>query len=136
MGRKIEHSWFFNQAPEVVWDYLVSPELLEQWLMKNDFLPVVGHKFRFITQSGKIINCQVSEVIPVSRLSYSWQANSANGDTNFHTEVIWTIVPKKNGTELHLVHNGFTALEDYVGHDNGWTTLGDQFVELLKPIKT
>ncbi|NLR82909.1 helix-turn-helix transcriptional regulator [Chitinophaga eiseniae] len=26
----------------MVWDYLIKPELMEQWLMKNDFQPVVG----------------------------------------------------------------------------------------------
>jgi uncharacterized protein YndB with AHSA1/START domain len=135
LQRKIEHTWFFNQPPKAVRNYLIRPELLEKWLMKNDFLPEVGDKFRFIANSGKIIYCQVSEVIPVSELSYTWHANSAAGNTNFNTEVVWTIVPKKNGTELRLVHDGFTVLEDYSGHDKGWTILGDRFNELLNAIK-
>ncbi len=45
-------------------------------------------------------------------LSYSWQKNSAKDNKPFNSKIVWTLVPKENGTELQLVHNGFTALED------------------------
>jgi hypothetical protein len=44
------------------------------------------------------------------------------------------LTPKEHGTELQLVHNSFSALEDYIAHNNGWTTLGNRFVELLNTI--
>src|SRR6266446_6701476 len=31
--------------PEKVWRALTQPHLIEEWLMKNDFKPVVGHSF-------------------------------------------------------------------------------------------
>ena len=135
MQKEIKQTWFFKQSPQEVWEYLTKPELLEQWLMKTDFQPVAGHKFRFISQSGKIIYCQVLEVNPFTELSYSWQAHSANSNKLFHTKVVWKLVPKGNGTELELVHNDFTELEDYSAHSNGWTTLGNRFIELLNTIK-
>jgi hypothetical protein len=49
--------------------------------------------------------------------------------------VVWTLVPKENGTELQLVHNGFTLLEDLVGHENGWNTCLKQFEGLLNTVK-
>ena len=87
------------------------------------------------SKSGKIIYCEVLEVKPFTKLSYSWQTNSAKDNKPFNSKVVWTLVPKENGTELQLVHNGFTALEDYIAHNNGWTALGNQFVELLNTIK-
>jgi hypothetical protein len=48
---------------------------------------------------------------------------------------VWTLISKENGTELQLVHNGFIALEDYTGHNNGWTILVKGLVELLNTIK-
>jgi uncharacterized protein YndB with AHSA1/START domain len=33
--------------PEKVWRALTQSPLLEEWLMKNDFQPVVGHRFNF-----------------------------------------------------------------------------------------
>ena len=29
--------------PEKIWRALTQPHLIEEWLMKNDFAPVVGH---------------------------------------------------------------------------------------------
>jgi uncharacterized protein YndB with AHSA1/START domain len=31
--------------PEKIWRALTQPHLIEEWLMKNDFTPVVGHRF-------------------------------------------------------------------------------------------
>jgi len=129
MQKAIKHIWHFNQAPQEVWEYLTKPELMEQWLMKTNFQPIVGHKFHFICSN--ITYCEVLEVTPFTTLSYSWQANSANGAKPFNSKVVWTLIPEGNGTALQLVHNGFTVLEDYIGHNNGWTTLGNRFVELL-----
>ena len=135
MQKEIKHTWFFSRSPQEVWEYLTKPELIEQWLMKTDFKPIVGHKFRFTTTSGKIIHCEVLEVNPFNRLSYKWLANSANGNKTFDSKVVWTPVPKDNGTELQLVHDGFIELEDYVGHNNGWARLGNKLVELLNTDK-
>ena len=33
--------------PEKIWRALTQGHLIEEWLMKNDFQPVVGHKFNF-----------------------------------------------------------------------------------------
>jgi uncharacterized protein YndB with AHSA1/START domain len=34
-------------APEKIWRALTQGPLIEEWLMKNDFQPVVGHRFNF-----------------------------------------------------------------------------------------
>ena len=31
--------------PEKIWRALTQPHLIEEWLMANDFKPVVGHSF-------------------------------------------------------------------------------------------
>ena len=33
--------------PEKIWRALTEPHLIEEWLMKNDFQPVVGQRFNF-----------------------------------------------------------------------------------------
>ena len=47
MTKSIQHKFFFPHPPEVVWEYLTKAELMEQWLMKNDFQPIVGYDFQF-----------------------------------------------------------------------------------------
>ena len=35
----------FAFPPDKLWRALTQPHLMEAWLMKNDFAPVVGHRF-------------------------------------------------------------------------------------------
>ena len=103
--------------------------------MKADFEPKVGHKFQVNGKDGCVTYCQVLEAEPFIKLSYSWQYTSVNDHNLFDSKVMWTLLPKEKGTELHLVHNGFAAMEDYLKHNHGWTFLGNQLGELLNTIK-
>ena len=47
MQKEIRHQWFFPHPPEAIWEYLTDSELLSQWLMPNDFKPILGHRFMF-----------------------------------------------------------------------------------------
>lgn len=107
----IEVDQFFAHSPDKLWRALTTPELMAQWLMPNDFQPVVGHTFtlraRPVPQtefSGRIA-CEVLECIPSRRLRISWaDANEPNG---YVTTVTWTLQPEGKGTRLLLVHAGF-----------------------------
>ena len=62
--------------PEKIWRALTEGQLIEEWLMKNDFQPVVGHRFSFratpVPNWNGVIDCEVLVVEPNSRLSYGW----------------------------------------------------------------
>ncbi len=126
MQNEIKQSWHFNQPPQEVWDYLTKPELIEQWLMKTDLQPVVGHKFRFTFEAKPnskyegVVHCEVLEVIPFTRLVYSWNGGTMDQSRTYHSVVVWTLVPKEGGTELQLQHDGFEVLEDILTHTEGW----------------
>jgi uncharacterized protein YndB with AHSA1/START domain len=47
MAKVIQYEIFYPNPVADVWDYLTIPELMVQWLMPNDFKPVVGHEFQF-----------------------------------------------------------------------------------------
>ncbi len=132
MQEEIKQARHFNQSPQEVWEYLTKPELLEQWLGKTDFQPIAGHKFRFISPYGNDSFCEVLEVKPYTKLSYSWQKKSSEDNQPFNSKIVWTLVPKENGTELQLVHNGFTSTEDYAAHNDGWNVCLKLFGDLLK----
>ena len=65
--------------PEKIWRALTQGPLIEEWLMKNDFQPVVGHTFNFratpMPQWNGVTDCQVLVVDPHKRLSYTWNAS-------------------------------------------------------------
>lgn len=135
MQKEIRQNWSFKQSPNEVWEYLTKPELLEQWMGKTDFQPIIGHKFQLNGKGGCVNYCEVLEITVNKRLCYSWKVKNAGGEFTVDSKVIWTLSEKDGGTELQLVHNGFTALEDYLAHNNGWTTLGNRLAELLNTIR-
>jgi uncharacterized protein YndB with AHSA1/START domain len=129
MLREIKHQWFFPHPPEIVWEFLTNSELLSQWLMKNNFQPIVGHEFTFTTKSkinpafDGTIFCKVLEVTPHKRLSYSWKGGPGKGKITLDSVVTWTLTPQDNGTELHLEHKGFKGMRNLLAYlimNKGW----------------
>ena len=131
MQSEVKQTRYLSQSPKEVWEYLTNPGILEQWLGKTDFQPVAGHHFRFISSYGNDSYCEVLEVKPYVRLSYSWRKNSSKDNKPFDSTVVWTLIPGENGTELQLVHSGFNEFEDAVAHDDGWNTCLRLYYQLL-----
>lgn len=129
MQKEIKQTWFFEHSPQAVWEYLTTPELMDQWLMKTeDFQPVVGHKFRFTFQAkpgspyAGVVHCEVLQAEPFTILSYSWNGTTQEKSRHFNSIVVWTLIPKENGTELQLRHSGFEIPEDILNHTSGWNS--------------
>jgi uncharacterized protein YndB with AHSA1/START domain len=101
--------------PEKIWRALTQPHLIEEWLMKNDFVPVVGHRFDFRADWGAV-ECRVMEVEPNKTLSYSW------GAMGLESVVTWTLTPTGTGTQLRMVHAGFRPDQEqaFRGAGYGW----------------
>ena len=57
---------------EKLWHALTQPHLIEEWLMKNDFKPDVGHRFNLRGDWGGVLDCEVLEIEPNKTLSYTW----------------------------------------------------------------
>ena len=107
-------------APEKVWRALTQGALIEEWLMKNDFQPVVGHKFTFrsepMPQWDGVIEAEVTEVESHTRLSYTWSA------LGLQSVVTWTLTPVAGGTHLRMEQSGFRLDQEtaYRGANYGW----------------
>ena len=95
---------------EKIWRALTQGSLIEEWLMKNDFQPVVGHRFNFrstpVPGWDGVIDGEVLVVEPNSRLSYSW------GSMGLKSVVAWTLTPTKGGTRVRMEQSGFRSEED------------------------
>ena len=70
--------------PEKIWRALTQPHLIEEWLMKNDFKPAVGHRFNLRGEWGGVLDCEVLAVEPNRTLSYTW--NFAHDDAAYNHE--------------------------------------------------
>jgi uncharacterized protein YndB with AHSA1/START domain len=144
MANRINHQFFYPHPPEVVWAYLTKADLMEQWLMKNDFLPVVGHDFQFRTNPlpkfdfDGIVYCKVLEIVPFKKLSYSWKGGPREGKITLDTLVVWELRSKDNGTELILDHTGFREMENlaiYSPMNEGWLKNMQKIAGLINTAK-
>jgi uncharacterized protein YndB with AHSA1/START domain len=101
--------------PEKIWRALTQGPLIEEWLMKNDFQPVVGHRFKFSADWGAV-DCEVLAVEPNKTLSYTWAAYG------LESVVTWTLTPTSTGTHLRMEHSGFRSnhQQAYHGAQAGW----------------
>src|SRR5580704_19241677 len=112
--------------PEKVWRALTQGALIEEWLMKNDFQPIVGHRFNFratpMPNWNGVLDCEVLAVEPNKRLSYTWNASGGEAATGLKTVVTWTLTPTKTGTLVRMEQSGFRPEEEanYQGARYGW----------------
>jgi len=56
--------------PEKIRRALTQPRLIEEWLMKNDFMPAVDHRFTLRADWGAV-DCRVLAIEPNKTLSYA-----------------------------------------------------------------
>lgn len=101
--------------PEKIWRALTQPHLIQEWLMKNDFKPVVDHSFKLTADWGSV-DCQVLEVEANKTLSYTWNA------MGLESVVTWTLTPRGVGTHLRMEQSGFRPDQEqaYQGAKYGW----------------
>jgi uncharacterized protein YndB with AHSA1/START domain len=112
--------------PEKIWRALTQPALLQEWLMPNDFEPVVGRRFNFraapMAHWNGVTDCEVLAVEPNRRLSYTWNASGAEAANGLKTVVTWTLTPTQAGTHVRMEQSGFRPEEEanYRGAGYGW----------------
>jgi uncharacterized protein YndB with AHSA1/START domain len=101
--------------PEKIWRALTQPHLIEEWLMKNDFQPVVDHRFNLRADWGAV-DCRVTAVEPNQTLSYTWAAYG------LESVVTRTLTPTSAGTHLRMEQSGFRPDQPqyYEGAKGGW----------------
>jgi uncharacterized protein YndB with AHSA1/START domain len=110
----------FAHPPEKIWRALTQPHLIEEWLMKNDFQPLVGHRFNLRRTPRPdvniVVDCRILAVEPNRMLSYTWEAMGLEG------VVTWTVTPTSTGTRLRMEQTGFRPDQQqaYQGAKHGW----------------
>ncbi|MCA1442853.1 SRPBCC domain-containing protein [Ensifer sp. IC4062] len=112
----------FPHPPEKIWRALTQPHLVEEWLMKNDFKPVVGHHFNLRGDWGGVLDCEVLAVEPNKRLTYTWNFAHDDAAYDLRSVVTFTLIPTSTGTQLRVEQSGFRPeqRQAYGGAKAGW----------------
>jgi uncharacterized protein YndB with AHSA1/START domain len=120
--------------PEKIWRALTQPHLIEEWLMKSDFKPVVGHHFNFRADylPNGALDCEVLAVEPNKKLSYTWHSASDNAAYNIESVVTFTLTPTSSGTHVRMEQSGFLLEQKqaFGGAHAGWK----QFLAKLEQV--
>ncbi|MGC1180889.1 MAG: SRPBCC family protein [Methyloceanibacter sp.] len=120
-----------QHSPEKIWRALTQGPLIEEWLMKNDFQPVVGHRFNFratpMPHWNGVTDCLVLVVEPYERLSYSWNASGEEAAGGLKTVVTWTLTPTTGGVLVRMEQSSFRPEDEanYQGASYGWQRFVD-----------
>ena len=90
--------------------------------MKNDFKPVVGHRFNLRGDWGGVLDCEVLAVEPNKTLSYTWNFAHDDAAYNLESVVTLTLTPTSTGTHLRMEQSGFRPDQQqaYQGAKAGW----------------
>lgn len=124
----------FSHPASKVWRALTQGGLMEEWLMKNDFQPIVGHRFTFRAEPNPhwngIIECQVLAVEPNERLTYTW------GSLGLASTVTFTLTPVEGGVLLRMEQAGFRSDQEqaYQGAKYGWKRFIDGLERVVEKL--
>lgn len=114
------------EAPvEKVWNAITDKEQMKQWYFDlAEFKPEVGFEFSFEggPDDRKYLHlCQITEVVPFKKLTYSWRYDGYAGNSF----VTFELFDEGKKTKLVLSHAGletFPAIADFARENfiGGW----------------
>ncbi|MFC4023340.1 SRPBCC domain-containing protein [Oceanobacillus longus] len=117
----------FKSPINKVWDALTNSDTLAQWVMENNFKPIVGYKCQFWNEEiDLVVDSKVLVVDKPHKLSYTWIGGPIN------TIVTWTLKQEAETTYLHLEHTGFEQEgQAFNGAKYGWAYKIDELKKVL-----
>jgi uncharacterized protein YndB with AHSA1/START domain len=120
--RTVTVEWQLPFAPAKVWRALTQPHLMAEWLMQNDFVPAVGHRFQLRGEWGGVLDCAVLVIEPEKTLSYTWNHAHADAAYNLESVVTFTLTAADGGTHLKVEQVGFRPeqTQAFGGARAGW----------------
>jgi len=136
----------YDAPISAVWDAITQKEQMKEWYFDlEDFQAVNGFTFQFTggPQDGiqYLHLCEVTEVIPRKKLTYSWRYDGYDGISY----VTFELFEKNNQTLLRLTHEGIETFPKdnpdlHVNNfEKGWNEIIHQnlrkFFEDKKPVK-
>lgn len=127
----------FPHPPEKLWRALTQPHLIEEWLMKNDFKPVVGHNFNLRGDWGGVLDCEVLAVEAHKKLTYTWNFKHEEAAYNLTSVVAWTLTQTPTGTRLRMEQSGFRPDQPqaFGGARHGWQKFFENLEHTLAKVE-
>lgn len=131
MSLSLSLDFQYTTSVKKLWSALTDSKTLAKWVLENDFMPIVGHRFQFRNKPSEwwdgIIEGEVLIVDPPNRLSYTWAVGEEK-----HT-VTWTLQDLGNGkVNLHLEQTGISNVHGLEGARHGWGNWCNELEKVLE----
>ncbi len=121
---KIEKTYNLPFSVEKAYQAWVASTTVIAPATSMDIDPRVGGRYRLLIDTADFTaknEGKFSRVEPLSRLTYTWEWNK-DGEVST-IDVRFTSV--ESGTQVDIVHSGFSSQESMSVHDSGW----DSYIE-------
>lgn len=130
----------YHVSIEKVWQAITDRDAMQKWYFDfQEFKPEVGFEFRFwggpADDRQYLHICEITEVVPNRKLSYSWRYDGYPGQT----VVSFELSPEGSGTKVKLSHSGLetfpTDVADFAPENfvEGWNwIIGKSLKEFLE----
>ena len=119
----------FKTTPSKLWNALTDNKEMKHWYFKlEEFRAEVGFQFQFSggpSPDKHLHLCEVTEVIPEQKLTYSWKYDGYAGISY----VSFELFPDGENTKLKLTHEGLESFPnenaDFARHnfEEGWDSI-------------
>jgi uncharacterized protein YndB with AHSA1/START domain len=116
-------------SPETVFDFLVEPDKMIQWMGRSAILePRPGGTFRCDMNGRDIARGEFVEVDPPRRAVFTWGWEAGGSPIPPGSSTVEVLLePDGDGTLLRLTHSGLPGAETVRRHRAGW----EQFIPRL-----
>ena len=102
----------YNASISKVWKAISDNTEMKQWYFDlAEFKPEMGFKFQFMggTEENQFLHlCEVTEVVPQKKLTYSWRYDGYEGNSF----VTFELFEEGSNTRLKLTHCGLETFPD------------------------
>jgi len=120
--REVRHEIFIEASPETVFALLTDATAMKKWQAEIvDADPVAGGIFRLAEPGGMQIEGRYVEVVPYSKVVYTW--GGVAGVAPGQSTVEFLLEPRDNGTLVRLRHYNLPE-SSFEAHDRDWAHSG------------
>jgi uncharacterized protein YndB with AHSA1/START domain len=116
----VQQETLIDADPATIFAFLTDPDRLTRWMGVTAILePKEGGLYLVDVTNGNVACGEFREVVPVSRLSYSfgWQNNDELPPGGSLVEI--DLIPQAAGTLVRMTHSGLPASR-VADHAKGW----------------
>jgi uncharacterized protein YndB with AHSA1/START domain/ketosteroid isomerase-like protein len=117
----VERELLIDAAPETVWELLVDPGQITQWMGTNAKLEARrGGEYRLAVIPGHTARGEVVEIDAPRRLVYTWGWEGNERVPPGSTVVEFDLQPRGDRTLLRFTHRELPTSESAASHAHGW----------------